>query len=64
MALLGYERYGAAGSDWGTSVTASLGQQDAAHVVGIHLLPPLVPSLPSTAAPASERDSDEATKWY
>jgi epoxide hydrolase len=28
MARLGYRRYGAAGSDWGTSVTASLGQQD------------------------------------
>jgi len=57
MALLGYGRYGAAGSDWGTSVTASLGQLDAAHVAGIHLLPPLVPS---TAAPALERGSDEA----
>ena len=31
---LGYKRYGAQGSDWGTSVSASLGQQDAAHVAG------------------------------
>ena len=38
MARLGYRRYGAAGSDWGTSVTASLGQQDPGHVAGIHLL--------------------------
>ncbi len=30
MARLGYDRYGAQGSDWGTSVTTSLGQQDAA----------------------------------
>jgi pimeloyl-ACP methyl ester carboxylesterase len=40
MARLGYARYGAQGSDWGTSVSASLGQQDAAHVAGIHLMPP------------------------
>ena len=34
MARLGYHRYGALGNDWGTSVSASLGQQDAEHVVG------------------------------
>jgi epoxide hydrolase len=41
MARLGYERYGAVGHDWGTSVSATIGQQDAAHVAGIHLIPPL-----------------------
>jgi pimeloyl-ACP methyl ester carboxylesterase len=48
MARLGYERYGAAGSDWGTSVSTSLGQQDRAHVAGIHLIPPLAPPDPAT----------------
>jgi pimeloyl-ACP methyl ester carboxylesterase len=43
MARLGYTRYGALGSDWGTSVSASLGQVDAVHVAGIHLMPPLAP---------------------
>ena len=28
MARLGYDRYGAQGSDWGTSVSATLGQLD------------------------------------
>jgi pimeloyl-ACP methyl ester carboxylesterase len=46
MTRLGYGRYGALGSDWGTSVSASLGQQDPEHVVGIHLVPPLAPPLP------------------
>jgi epoxide hydrolase len=46
MARLGYDRYGAQGSDWGTSVSATLGQLDAEHVVGIHLMPPLTPSDP------------------
>jgi pimeloyl-ACP methyl ester carboxylesterase len=48
MAQLGYERYGAQGSDWGTSVSTVLGQHDAEHVVGIHLVPPLAPPDPET----------------
>jgi pimeloyl-ACP methyl ester carboxylesterase len=49
MARLGYRRYGAAGSDWGTSVSTSLGQQDRAHVAGIHLVPPLAGPDPATS---------------
>jgi pimeloyl-ACP methyl ester carboxylesterase len=41
MAGLGYPRYGAAGSDWGTSVSSLLGALDPAHVAGVHLVPPL-----------------------
>jgi epoxide hydrolase len=48
MARLGYPRYGAAGSDWGTSVSASLAQQDAGHLAGIHLIPPLAGPDPAT----------------
>jgi pimeloyl-ACP methyl ester carboxylesterase len=48
MSRLGYRRYGAVGSDWGTSVSASLGQQDRAHVVGLHLIPPLAGPDPAT----------------
>ena len=44
MARLGYERYGACGSDWGTSVSTLLGS----HAVGIHLVPPLAPPDPAT----------------
>jgi epoxide hydrolase len=56
MARLGYERYGAQGSDWGTSISASLGQQDAAHVAGIHLTPPLAPPDPETLSDLTERE--------
>jgi pimeloyl-ACP methyl ester carboxylesterase len=49
MNRLGYHRYGAVGSDWGTSISASLGQQDREHVAGVHLVPPLAPPLPGTA---------------
>jgi epoxide hydrolase len=48
MRRLGYERYGAQGSDWGTSVSANIGQQDPEHVVGIHLMPPLAAPDPTT----------------
>jgi pimeloyl-ACP methyl ester carboxylesterase len=41
MARLGYRRYGAVGSDWGTSISTLVGQQDPQHVAGIHLIPPL-----------------------
>src|SRR5947207_899936 len=56
MARLGYERYGAQGSDWGTSISASLGQHDAAHVAGIHLTPPLAPPDPATFDDLTERE--------
>lgn len=48
MALLGYNRYGAQGSDWGTSISTLLAQHDPAHVAGIHLTPPLAPPDPAT----------------
>src|SRR4051794_17163139 len=58
MARLGYDRYGAQGSDWGTSVSASLAQQDPAHVAGIHLMPPLAPPDPTTFDDLTEREQD------
>ena len=41
MTSLGYERFGAGGSDWGTSVSAALGQQCPDRVLGLCLIPPL-----------------------
>jgi pimeloyl-ACP methyl ester carboxylesterase len=48
MARLGYERYGAQGGDWGSSISTSIGQQDPEHVAGIHLTPPLAGPDPAT----------------
>ncbi|MFF5055220.1 epoxide hydrolase family protein [Micromonospora sp. NPDC000663] len=47
MAALGYTRYGAAGSDWGTSISSMLAARDGEHVAGIHLVPPLAGPDPS-----------------
>jgi epoxide hydrolase len=56
MRRLGYDRYGAQGSDWGTSISARIGQRDADHVVGIHLTPPLAPPDPATFDNLTERE--------
>jgi len=40
---LGYPRFLAAGSDWGTSVSTSIALQQPDRLVGLHLVPPLVP---------------------
>ena len=56
MARLGYDRYGAQGSNWGTSVTATLGQLDAEHLVGIHLMPPLAPPDPASLGDLTDQE--------
>jgi pimeloyl-ACP methyl ester carboxylesterase len=48
MAQLGYDRYGAQGSDWGASITTAIGQRDPEHVAGIHLMPPIAAADPAT----------------
>jgi pimeloyl-ACP methyl ester carboxylesterase len=69
MARLGYERYGAQGSDWGTSVSSLVGQRDRARVVGIHLTPPLAPPDPATLDDLTEREGaaiaslEHAAEW-
>jgi pimeloyl-ACP methyl ester carboxylesterase len=58
MARLGYGRYGAQGSDWGTSVSAALGRQDPEHVAGIHLMPPLAPPTVDAPTPREQAALD------
>ena len=43
MTRLGYERFLAIGSDWGTSVSTSLALQHPGRLLGVHLVPPLAP---------------------
>jgi pimeloyl-ACP methyl ester carboxylesterase len=69
MARLGYQRYGAQGGDWGTSVSTSIAQQDPGHVAGIHLNPPLAPPDPATFDDLTDRERaalaslDHAAEW-
>ncbi|MHA3703094.1 epoxide hydrolase family protein [Jatrophihabitans sp. YIM 134969] len=52
MTRLGHERFVAAGSDWGTSVSTSIALQRPDRLLGLHLVPPLVPP---------DRDADDLT---
>jgi epoxide hydrolase len=56
MAGLGYERYGAVGSDWGTSISASLAEHDREHAIGAHLMPPLAPPDAATMDDLTDRE--------
>jgi pimeloyl-ACP methyl ester carboxylesterase len=66
---LGYRRYGAQGSDWGTSITTLLAQQYPERLAGIHLTPPLAPPDPTTFGDLTDRERaaiaalDHAEQW-
>ncbi|MBN6034753.1 epoxide hydrolase family protein [Amycolatopsis sp. 195334CR] len=64
MTELGYERFGAQGSDWGTSITTVMAQQAPERLIGIHLMPPLAAPDPATFddLTEAERQSIEALK--
>ncbi|HEU4907233.1 MAG TPA: epoxide hydrolase [Propionibacteriaceae bacterium] len=47
MQRLGYQRFIAGGSDWGTSVSTSLALHYPDQLLGLHLIPPLVPLSPA-----------------
>ncbi|MEC3917898.1 epoxide hydrolase family protein [Nocardia sp. CDC160] len=65
MTRLDYPRFLAAGSDWGTSISTSIALQQPERLIGLHLVPPLVPpdhSAPFTDAErASLADLEERT---
>jgi pimeloyl-ACP methyl ester carboxylesterase len=69
LGRLGYARYGAAGSDWGTSVSTVLAQLAPGHVAGIHLVPPLAPPDPATFDDLTDRERaalatlEHAAEW-
>ncbi|WP_426510390.1 epoxide hydrolase family protein [Dactylosporangium sp. McL0621] len=52
MRRLGYARYGAMGSDWGTSVTTAMALQDDGRLAGIHVCPPIAAPILEDLTPA------------
>lgn len=62
MAGLGYDRYGAAGSDWGTSISSTLGAIDSERVAGIHLVPPLAGPDPAALNDLTAAEQDALTR--
>ncbi|WP_442930000.1 epoxide hydrolase family protein [Mycolicibacterium sp. BiH015] len=62
MRRLGYERFVAQGSDWGTSVSTSIALQHPERVLGIHLVPPLAPADSDTTAMTDAERAAEADR--
>ncbi|RSN15174.1 epoxide hydrolase [Streptomyces sp. WAC 05977] len=56
MEGLGYERYGAQGGDWGTSITTLMGRTAPERLAGIHLNPPLAAPDPATFGELTESE--------
>ena len=62
MQRLGYQRFIAAGSDWGTSISTSIAMQHPDRLLGLHLIPPLVPlstSLNQASTPQEQTAAHE-----
>jgi microsomal epoxide hydrolase len=65
MERLGYQRYGAQGGDWGSSISRELGLVDPQHLVGVHLnmLIPYVRDEPDDLT-EQERERLEALRRF
>lgn len=53
--VLGYERFGAQGGDWGAFVTAQLGHAYPDRLIGVYLTMPVIPGLIGRRAPTAEQ---------
>ncbi|GIF67907.1 epoxide hydrolase [Asanoa ishikariensis] len=62
MTALGYPRFIAAGSDWGTSISTSLAMQAPDRLLGIHLVPPLVAPIRTDLTPAEAKALEDLRK--
>ena len=58
--VLGYERFGAAGGDWGAPITAQLGHAHDAHVTGVYMTLVVYPGLDLAALTPDAFAPDEA----
>ena len=57
--VLGYDRFGAYGGDWGAMVTAELGHAHAEHLLGVHLSLPTIPGVNRRDLPPGAFGPDE-----
>ncbi|WP_158811139.1 epoxide hydrolase family protein [Beijerinckia sp. L45] len=56
MSLLGYERFGAHGGDWGASISIELARQVPDRVAGLHLTMPFASPLPEDSTSADDAE--------
>ncbi|MBM3679056.1 MAG: epoxide hydrolase, partial [Actinobacteria bacterium] len=63
MGALGYDRFAAAGGDWGAIVTAELGHAHADHLTGVYLTLPQIPGINLRDVKEEDFAPDEAWMW-
>ena len=61
--VLGYERYGAGGGDWGSIVTGEIGHGFADSLIGVWLTLPYIPGVNLRDLTAEDFAPDEAWMW-
>lgn len=61
--VLGYDRFGAQGGDWGAHISGQLGHRYAEHVVGVHLSMPNLAGIPWRSLRREDYAPDEQ-HWY
>ena len=57
--VLGYDRFGAQGGDWGAGVTAHLGHAHADRLIGVYLTLPNIPGAAGRNAPGPDAYADD-----
>lgn len=57
MQRLGYHRFIAAGSDWGTSISTSVALRHPDRLLGLHVIPPLVPLAAADQSPTPQEEA-------
>ncbi len=57
--VLGYDRFGAQGGDWGAFVTGQLGHAHAEHLIGVYLTMPVIPGLLGKRTPKREEFTED-----
>ena len=62
MRRLGYQRFLAGGSDWGSSVSTCIALQHPQRLIGLHLVPPLVPPYTTSPEELSEAERTALTE--
>ena len=65
--VLGYDRFAAAGGDWGSLTTAQLGHKYGEHLIGVYLLlmaPLTLFNEPLSSLPEESEFSEDEAGWY
>lgn len=61
--VLGYDKFAAAGGDWGSMITSEMGHASPEPLLGVHLAMPMIPGYNPTLLTEEDFASDESWMW-